>query len=106
MSFIKTVESDIQTAGDFLNKKLLPFLVKAEAAAPEVEAVTQLVNPALSEIEVAGFALLKIAVQAVQAEESAVTAKGMNIQLDAQTVADLRAIAPAVQAVAAAAKKA
>jgi hypothetical protein len=61
--------------------------------------VTSLVIPQAANIERAGFAALSVVINAIDAAGAAAGANGLNVSLDAQLVADVKAIAVAVKAV-------
>jgi len=59
--------------------------------------VTALVDPQEANIERAGFAVLRVVIKAIEDAEAVAGANGLNVTLDAQLVADIKAIAPAVK---------
>jgi len=59
--------------------------------------VTALVDPQEANIERAGFAVLGVVIKAIEDAGAAAGANGLNVTLDAQLVADIKAIAPAVK---------
>jgi len=104
MSLITTVDhayaaaaKDVVSAATFVQSKVIPALQKANAQAATIEAVTGLVSPAAANVERAAFAVLGAVIKAVEAAGSAVTAGGLNVQLDATLVSDVKAIVPAVK---------
>lgn len=108
MSFISTVEHALAAAAHqavnvkhFVEKSVLPALKTAQGTEATVEAITSLVDPAAVNFERAAYALLGVAVKALDCVDAAVNAGGVNISLDAALVADLRAIAPALKKAAA-----
>jgi len=72
-------------------------LKKAQADQCTIEAVTGLVSPQAANIERAGFAVLDVVINALDAAGAAAGANGLNVTLDAQLVADIKAIASAVK---------
>ena len=60
--------------------------------------VTSLVSPQTANIERAGFAVLGVVINAINAAGAAAGANGLNVTLDAQLVADIKAIASSVKA--------
>ena len=72
-------------------------LKKAQAVSSTIEAVTALVSPQAANIERAGFAVLGVVIKAIEDAGAAAGANGLNVTLDAQLVADIKAIAPAVK---------
>jgi hypothetical protein len=59
--------------------------------------VTSLVSPQAANIERAGFAVLGVIINTIDAAGAAAGANGLKITLDAQLVADVKAIAAAVK---------
>jgi len=92
---------DIVAASKYVQSTVLPTLTKAAAQASTIEAVTGLVSPAAVNIERAAFAVLGTIIKAITDGGTAVAAGGLNVQLDAALVADIKAIMPAVKAQAA-----
>lgn len=92
--------SDLKKAGQFIEGKVLPVLQKLEAEAPTIEAVTALVSPSLANIERVGEALLGAAIKAIEDAATAAASGGLSVSLDAQLVADIKAIIPTVKAAA------
>jgi|SRR5579862_6188430 hypothetical protein len=86
-------------AGDIVKgaRAVGSVIAKAGAAEPEVEAITALFFPQAVELERGAFALLGMAAQAVTDTGAAVGANGLNIALDAQLVADIKALLPAIE---------
>lgn len=104
MSLINTVEhalakaaQDIVTAAKFVAQTVVPVLQKAKTDEATIEAVTGLVSPAAVNIERAAFALLGVVIKALGDGSQAVLAGGLNVQLDAALVADIKAIMAVVQ---------
>ena len=103
-ALINTVEhalavaaSDTVKAAEFVETNVLPMLKKAQADQSTIEAVTGLVSPQAANIERAGFAVLGVVINALDAAGAAAGANGLNVTLDAQLVADIKAIAAAVK---------
>jgi hypothetical protein len=76
---------------------VLPVLKSAQANESTIEAVTSLVSPQAANIERAGFAVLGVVINPLDAAGAAAGANGLNVTLDAQLVADVKAIAAAVK---------
>jgi hypothetical protein len=73
-------------------------MLKIEQAEPPVEAVSSLFFPQAVELERGAFAPLGMAAQAVTEAGSVVAAaNGVNIALDAELVADIKALIPAIE---------
>jgi hypothetical protein len=89
---------DTVKAAKFVEVSVLPVLKKAQADQSTIEAVTALVSPQAANIERAGFAVLGVIIKALDDANAAAGANGLNVTLDAQLVADVKAIAPAVKA--------
>jgi hypothetical protein len=81
----------------FVETKVLPALKSASAQASTIETVTGLVSPQAANIERAGFAVLGVVINAIDAAGAAAGANGLNVSFDAQLVADIKAIASAVK---------
>ncbi len=80
-------------------RAVVPVLQKVLGQEATVEALTSLVDPNAVNIERAAFAVLgKISV-AITDAGNAVAANGINVQLDAQEIADLKSIAAYLQQV-------
>ena len=93
-----TAIGDIKKAAKYVESAVLPLLLKVEAAAPTVEAVTALVSPTVASIERVGDAVLGAVIAAIEAAGAA--AGGVSLTLDADLVADIKSIIPAVKAAA------
>ena len=91
--FFATVAGDIVKGA----KAVANVMLKVEQAEPQVEAVSSLFFPQAVELERGAFALLGMAAQAVTETGSAAAANGVNIALDAQLVADIKALIPAIK---------
>jgi hypothetical protein len=89
--------SDTVKVSKFVETSVLPVLKKAQADQSTIEAVTSLVSPQAANIERAGFAILGVVINAIDAAGAAAGANGLNVSLDAQLVADIKAIAAAVK---------
>jgi hypothetical protein len=77
---------------------VLPVLKKVQTDQSIIEAVTALVSSQAANIERVGFAALGAVINALDAAGAAAGANGLNVSLDAQLVAHIKAIAPAVKA--------
>jgi hypothetical protein len=80
-----------------METSVLPALKTAEANEATIEAVTSLVSPQAANIELAGFAVLGVVINAIDDTGTAAGASGLNIPLDAQLIADIKSIASAVK---------
>jgi len=105
MNLINTAEhvfakaaQDLVTAAKFLANTVLPVLKKASASEQVVEQVTALVDPAAVNVERAAFAVLGTVIKVIESADTAASADGLNVALDAQLIADIRSIIPAVKA--------
>jgi len=98
---LATAASDIVKAAKFVQHQVLPTLQKVKADEGTVEAITGLVSPQAVNIERVAFAVLGLAIKVMNDAGTAADANGLNLTLDAQLVADLKSIAPAVQTAAA-----
>ena len=97
-----TAAKDLVSAAKFVQSHVLPVLEKAQTQASTIEAITGLVSPAAVGVERCAFAALGVIVKAVQDGGQAVAGGGLNIQLDAALIADIKAILPALKGQAAA----
>jgi len=91
--------SDTVKVAKFVETSVLPVLKSAQANQSTIEAVTSLVRPQAANIERAGFVVLGVVIDALDAAGAAAGANGLNVTLDAQLVADSKAIAAAVKSV-------
>jgi propanediol dehydratase large subunit len=91
--FFATVAADIVKGA----RAAASIMSKAEKIEPEVEALTGLLFPQAVEVERAGFLLLGMAAQAIIETGDAAAAKGANITLDRQLVADIKALIQAIE---------
>ena len=89
--------SDTVKVAKFVETSVLPVLKKAQANQSTIESITSLVDPQAANIERAGFAVLGVVINALDAAGAAAGANGLNVSLDAQLVADIKAIAAAVK---------
>jgi len=80
-------------------RAVVPVLQKVQGQEATVEALTSLIDPNAVNIERAAFAVLGKACVAITDVGNAVAANGLNLQLDAQEVTDLKAIAVYLQSV-------
>ena len=76
---------------------MVPVLQKVQGQEATVEALTSLIDPNAVNIERAAFAVLGKICVAITDAGNAVAANGLNVQLDAQEIADLKAIAAYLQ---------
>jgi hypothetical protein len=91
--FFATVAGDIVKGA----KAAASVMLKIEQAEPQIEAVSSLFFPQAVELERGAFALLGMAAQAVTEAGNVAGANGVNIALDAQLVADIKALIPAIE---------
>ena len=89
--------SDTVKIANFVETSVLPVLNSAQANQSTIEAVTSLISPQAANIKRAEFAVLGVVINAIDAAGAAAGANGLNITLDAQLVADVKAIASAVK---------
>lgn len=80
--------------------KVIPALQKLEATESTVESITALVSPHAVNIERSAYAILGLAIKAADAAGQAGAAGGVNLALDSALVAELKALIPAIKAVA------
>ena len=78
-------------------RAVVPVLQKVQGEESTVEALTSLVDPNAVNIERAAFAVLGKICVAITDAGNAVAANGINVQLDAQEIADLKDIATYLQ---------
>ena len=91
--FFATVAGDIVKGA----RVVAGVMLKVEKAEPEVEALSALFFPHAVELERGAFALLGMAAQAVNEAGDAAEQKGVNIALDAQLIADIKALIHAIE---------
>ncbi len=91
--FFATVAGDIVKGA----RAVASVMLKVGKAEPEVEAISSLLFPQAVALERGAFALLGLAAQAVQEAGDAASANGINIALDAQLVADIKALIQAIE---------
>jgi hypothetical protein len=91
--FFATVAGDIVEGARAVGTVLL----KVQKAELETEALSSLIFPQAVELERGAFALLGKAVQAVTEAGDAAAQNGVNVVLDAQFVADLKALILAIE---------
>jgi hypothetical protein len=85
--------SDVVKTAKFVELTVLPVLKEAQANQSTIEAITGLVSPQAANIERAGFAVIGVVINALHAAGAAAGANGLKVTLDAQLVADIKAIA-------------
>lgn len=90
--FFATVAGDVVKGA----RAVAGAMAKAQKAEPEIEAITALLFPQAVELERGAFALLGMAAQAVTEAGDAAEANGLNIALDKQLVADIKALIAAI----------
>lgn len=91
--FFATVASDIVKGA----RAVASVMIKVGKSEPEVEAITSLFFPQAVAVERGAFALLGLAAQAVAEAGDAAAANGLNITLDQQLVADIKALIQAIE---------
>ncbi len=99
MFFITKVEHALAVVAQEIvrfAKAVGPVIRKIQASEPTIEALTNLVDPSAVAAERAAFALLGKVCAAVEHLGDAAEAKGISIELDAQELADIRALIPAL----------
>lgn len=105
LNLITTIEhvyakaaQDVVAAAKFILHTVVPVLKKAAASEKTVEDITGLIDPQAVNVERAAFAVLGHVIKAIESTEAAVSAGGVNIQLDAALIADIKSIIPTVKA--------
>jgi hypothetical protein len=91
--FFATVAGDIVKGA----RAVATVMLKAQKAEPEIEALSGLFFPQALELERGAFALLGMAAQAVAEAGAAAGANGINITLDQQLIADIKALIQAIE---------
>ena len=91
--FFATVAGDVVKGA----RAVAGAMAKAQKAEPEIEALTALFFPQAVELERGAFALLGMAAQAVTEAGDSAEANGLNIALDKQLVADIKALIGAIE---------
>ena len=86
-------------AGDIVKgaRAVASVMIKVGKAEPEVEAISSLFFPEAVALERGAFALLGLAAQAVSDAGSAAEQSGINITLDQQLIADIKALIVAIE---------
>lgn len=95
------VGQKIVAEAKFVESKILPLLHRLADSEETVEKVTALVNPDAANIERVAFAGLGKVIEALESGAAAIEENGVNIALDAEFIADVKAIIPAIKAAAA-----
>ena len=91
--FFATVAGDIVKGA----RVVASVMLKAQKAEPEIEVISSLFFPQAVELERGAFALLGMAAQAVKEAGDAAEAKGINIVLDQQLIADIKLLIEAIE---------
>lgn len=91
--FFATVAGDIVKGARAVGGVLL----KVGKVEPEIEALTSLCFPQAVELERGAFALLGMAAQAIHEAGDAAEANGLNLALDKQLVADIKALIASIE---------
>ena len=89
---LSTLAHDIVKGAHAVDSFLAKASIKATAAAPTIEALTAMVDPAAVPFERAAFAALGLIAKAAGEADAAAAAKGLTITLDQQAWADFQAI--------------
>ncbi len=95
ISFQKIEHAIASVAHDIVKvaRAVVPVLQKVQSQEATVEVLTSLIDPNAVNIERAAFAVLGKVCVAINDAGNAVAANGLNVQLDAQEIADLKDIA-------------
>jgi len=91
--FFATVAGDIVKGA----RAVATVMVKVGKAEPEVEAISSLFFPQAVALERGAFALLGLAAQAVHEAGDVAEAKGVNLVLDQELIADIKALIVAIE---------
>lgn len=89
---LATLAHDVVKGAKAVDTFLQKAAVKATAAAPTIEALTAMVDPAAVPFERAAFAALGLVAKAAGDADAAAAAKGLTITLDQQAWADFKAV--------------
>ncbi len=89
---IATLAHDVVKGAHAVNLFLQKAVVKGAAAAPVIESLTAMIDPAAVPFERAAFAALGLVAKAAGEADAAASAKGLSITLDQQTWADFKAV--------------
>lgn len=87
--FFASVFHDVHVGLSYVEKTAIPAIQKAE---PLIEGITSFIDPPAVVIERAAFQALGLISGAVHTADQAVLSNGLNVQLDAQTVAAFKAL--------------
>jgi hypothetical protein len=105
MSFITTLEhafavgaQKIVSEAKMITEKVLPVLKKVASSEKTIEDITAIIDPNAVNIERAAFAGLGVIIKAIEDAGAAAGENGLNVQLDAALIADIKAIIPAIKA--------
>jgi len=90
--FFATAAADIVKGA----RAVASVMLKVEKAEPEIVALSGLFFPHAVELERGAFALLGMAAQAVTEAGDAAAANGINLVLDQQLIADIKALVKAI----------
>lgn len=99
--FFASVGKDVVKFAKAVGPQVAKADATLEANKPLIEGLTSLVSPQAAAIEDAAFALLGKASAAASDVSNAANAGGLSLSLDAQTIADIKALYPAIEAFAA-----
>jgi hypothetical protein len=91
--FFATVAGDIVKGA----RAVAGVMGKIGKAEPEIEVISSLFFPQAVALERGAFALLGLAAQAVKEAGDAAEAKGVNLVLDQQLIADIKALIVAIE---------
>lgn len=89
---IATLAHDVVKGAHAVDAFLQKAAAKGNAAAPVIESLTAIVDPAAVPFERAAFAALGIIAKAAGEADSAAAAKGLSVTLDQQSWADFKAV--------------
>jgi hypothetical protein len=89
---LATVAHDVVKGAHAVDQFLAKAVVKGVAAAPVIESLTAMIDPAAVPFERAAFAALGLVAKAAGEADAATAAKGLSITLDQQSWADFKAV--------------
>ena len=89
---IAALAHDVVKGAKAVDAFLQKAVAKGAAAAPTIEALTAMVDPAAVPFERAAFAALGLIAKAAGDADAAAAAKGLTITLDQQAWADFKAV--------------
>lgn len=89
---LATVAHDVVKGAHAVNTFLAKVATKGITAAPTIEALTAMIDPAAVPFERCAFAALGLIAKAAGQADAAAAAKGLTITLDQQAWADFKAV--------------